>query len=372
MTANNTNGGRYSYGIDPQGDSTANKVLNLVGRNKRVLELGCGPGMMTRYLREQLDCRVTAVEFDAELAKQAEPYCERLIVADLETLDYAASFAADADADKFDVIIAADVLEHLRDPWACLRQLRPLLTDTGYLVVSIPNIAHNVIIGQLLAGRFPYQEQGLLDRTHLRFFARRDIEDLLFSTGFMPEVWQRTLTAETASEFAGAWLQLPQALRDAVAQAEDGQVYQFIVKAFPTTEAAWLEQNRRRLAELSAEREELKGKLHQTEAKLEEYAKAFHEARDLLQEREKAVAEYAQAQEQAKATIASHEAKIAEYAQAFEQARDELEASKNAYNALNVESQALSELIDHLKNDRFPERLLRVGRRTLGKLTPNK
>lgn len=309
---------RYQYAIDLQGDSTANKVLNFVGNGKKVLELGCGPGSMTRVMREHFDCQVSALEIDPELAQLAKPYCEQLYLADLETFDFAATFAEQ----RFDVAIAADVLEHLKDPWSCLRQVREVLQPDGCLIVSIPNIAHNAVIAQLLAGRFPYQSKGLLDYTHLRFFTRRDIEALLLETGFLPQAWQRNIVPEHKTEFGAAWTALPEPLQAALAHAEDGQVYQYIVQARPTTEAAWL-------AHISAENKALRVKFAGLEEDLriarkerEEYAQAFHQARDLLADKENKIAEYADAFEQARTELTRRVRECDDVNKAFNEARD--------------------------------------------------
>ena len=318
---------RYQYAIDPQGDSTANKVLNLVGHEKHVLELGCGPGAMTRYMRERLNCQITALELDPELAALAKPYCEKLYQADLEAFDFAGIFADQ----RFDVIIAADVLEHLKDPWACLRQVRQLLKSEGYLIVSIPNVAHNTIIAQLLTGRFPYQVQGLLDQTHLRFFTRRDIEILLLETGFLPHLWQRNLVAEQKTEFGASWTALPEPLRAALAQAEDGQVYQYIVQAYPTSEAAWLAHVSTENKALQVKFAGLEDDLRTTRKEREEYAQAFQQARDLMADKEN---------------------KIAEYAQAFEQARNELEQRIQHLDEVNIAFNEAREAILKLEQER--------------------
>lgn len=327
---------RYQYAIDLQGDSTANKVLNFVGHGKKVLELGCGPGAMTRVMRERLDCQVSALEIDPELAQLAEPYCEKLYLADLETFDFASTFANQ----RFDVAIAADVLEHLKDPWACLRQVREVLQPDGCLIVSIPNVAHNAIIAQLLAGRFPYQDKGLLDYTHLRFFTRRDIEALLLETGFLPQAWQRNIVPEHKTEFGASWSALPEPLQAALAHAEDGQVYQYIVQARPTTEAAWL-------AHISAENKSLQVKFAGLEDDLriarkerEEYAQAFQQARDLLADKEKKIAEYAEAFEQARTELAQRVQECDDVNKAFNEARD-------AIVRLEKERDALSHQLSH-------------------------
>src|SRR5438874_922 len=152
---------RYHVEIDVDSNSTHANILRLVGTRKRVLELGCATGHMSRILADRA-CDVTAIELDAQAAERASAYCERVIVGDLDQLD----FEQELGAERFDVAIAADVLEHLKDPSAVLRSVRNYLRPDGYVVASIPNIAHMSIRLALLSGRFPYSETGLLDRTH--------------------------------------------------------------------------------------------------------------------------------------------------------------------------------------------------------------
>ncbi len=109
--ASGSDSARYDFDIDLDSRSVHTDVLALVGESHRVLELGPATGYMTRVMRERGN-RVVAIELDEEMARHAEPHCERLIVGDLEDLDLAAEFGED----RFDVIVAADVLEHLRDP----------------------------------------------------------------------------------------------------------------------------------------------------------------------------------------------------------------------------------------------------------------
>jgi len=131
--AEKADGARYDFDIDVDTQSTHAKVVRLVGRHKRVLELGCATGYMSRVLRDH-GCQVVGVELDAAMAARAEAYCDRLIVGDLDRLDLAEGLGDD----RFDVIVAADILEHLKDPWAVLRSLRPYLRPGGYLVASLP------------------------------------------------------------------------------------------------------------------------------------------------------------------------------------------------------------------------------------------
>jgi 2-polyprenyl-3-methyl-5-hydroxy-6-metoxy-1,4-benzoquinol methylase len=94
-------------------------------------------------------------------------------------------------AGQFDLILFADSLEHILDPWTALAEARHLLARGGLLVLSVPNVGHYSVIWQLLRGRWEYREQGLLDITHMRFFTPRSLRDALTKTGF-------AIAAETA------------------------------------------------------------------------------------------------------------------------------------------------------------------------------
>jgi 2-polyprenyl-3-methyl-5-hydroxy-6-metoxy-1,4-benzoquinol methylase len=228
-TLENTGGElRYEFEIDLEADSVHASVVGLAGESRRVLELGCATGYMSEVLRAR-GCYVVGVERDPLMAELAEQRCDRLIVGDLDLLDLAEELAGE----RFDVIVAADVLEHLRDPLHVLRSLRPLLAENGYLVASIPNVAHGSVRLALLEGRFPYQERGLLDRTHLRFFTRESIGQLLEDAGFLISDMVRheliLAASEVPFEDSGATAEL----RAALDSDPDATTYQFVVKAFP-------------------------------------------------------------------------------------------------------------------------------------------
>src|SRR5215467_13800436 len=108
---------KYDYEIDLNDDGAPARVVRMVGRGKRVLEIGAGPGSMTRVLRNRFDCRVTAVEVDPEVIPALSPFCERLYPIDINDPLWPQALEAEQ---KFDVIVAADVLEHLYDPWMAL------------------------------------------------------------------------------------------------------------------------------------------------------------------------------------------------------------------------------------------------------------
>ncbi len=147
-------------------------MLEMVGVGKRVLELGCSNGYMSRLLRQR-NCQVTGVEADPLAATEARAYCEEVIVADLD----ARPLVDLLPGTPFDVAIFGDVLEHLRDPWRVFDETRAFLKPGSFAVLSIPNIAHGSVRLSLLRASFDYQPLGLLDSTHLRFFSLRSIHE---------------------------------------------------------------------------------------------------------------------------------------------------------------------------------------------------
>lgn len=283
----------YDYAIDPAGDATANKVLRLVGNAAQVLELGTAAGVMTRELQRQ-GCTITGIEYDGIMAQVAAQWCQRMIVGDLETLELAERLAGA----RFDVVVAADVLEHLRNPAVVLQRLHAVCTPNAALVISVPNVGYAGLVGALARGAFQYREKGLLDRTHLRFFTRNTLEWMLLETGWIPEVWDAYRVSVERSEFLSDWLRLPPAERDALLARPDGDVYQFIVRARRAIEPGVV-------CRLQAERDDLQCRLqalqaqlaaaeqaHQRDlADLREHQQAFSEARELIAGLQRRVAE---------------------------------------------------------------------------------
>jgi hypothetical protein len=132
------------------------------------------------------------------------------------------------------VIVAADVLEHLKEPEAALRRLRPFVAPGGYLVASVPNVTHGSVRLALLGGSFPYADTGLLDRTHLRFYDRESLVEMLGAGEFSP-VHIETIDVEI--ERAEVPFQLGEhqrALLTALRDQPDALTYQFVVVAYPT------------------------------------------------------------------------------------------------------------------------------------------
>ncbi|MBW7657749.1 class I SAM-dependent methyltransferase [Hydrogenophilus thermoluteolus] len=221
---------RYAYAIDLASPTAPARALAYVPPGSTVLELGPGAGSMTRMLAAR-HCAVTAVERDPECQTLSAPFCTELIAGNLEAPD---AWMPQLEGRRFDVILACDVLEHLRDPALLLRHLPALLAPGGAFIVTIPNAAHLGIIAALLCDDFPYREKGLLDTTHLRFFTRPTLAALLNETGWIANHWEPILLAPQYSEFAAHWERTPAPLRaQLAATAPHGEVYQWLVVAQP-------------------------------------------------------------------------------------------------------------------------------------------
>ena len=147
---------------------------------RRVLDVGCSVGIMGESLRGR-GCSVTGIESVPMLAREARKRLDLIIEADVEKL---AADGADLGS-TFDCVVLADVLEHLRDPWAVTRWASTLVADGGCLVISVPNIRHLHTFWTLaVRRRWPYRSVGLFDRTHLRWFAFNNLAELLNGTDF--------------------------------------------------------------------------------------------------------------------------------------------------------------------------------------------
>lgn len=218
---------KYEYTVNP--NTAAAKVVHMVGAGKRVLELGSGPGSITRLLKGN-QCRVTALELDGKAIEIVSQYCEQVYPCDLNAPEWPAKLSG---LGKFEVIVAGDVLEHLYDPWTTLGSLQPLLAENGYVVISLPHAGHNAVLACLLAGDFEYQPWGLLDKTHIRFFGIKNIQKLFNDAGFKIVEADFVTKNPEQTEFAHRWRRLPSATRQALALNKFGTIYQVVVKAVP-------------------------------------------------------------------------------------------------------------------------------------------
>ena len=147
-------------------------------RGLRVLDLGCGGGHNGAMLKKAGAREVVGLERDPGAAQDARKRLDRVVECDLAKLD-----PADLGDELFDAILASDVLEHLYDAEDVLARAVTRLRPGGAVVLSLPNISNVYVFSQLLLKTWPRRDSGIFDRTHVRFFARRDMVRLLQGAG---------------------------------------------------------------------------------------------------------------------------------------------------------------------------------------------
>lgn len=168
-------GERYPVKASPY--SSHSRIVEMCGdgRGRRVLDVGCARGHLGSLLLGK-GWAVTGIEPDPDDAAVARNAGLEVVVAPAEQ-------ALSGLANRHDVIVFADVLEHMVDPAAVLSAAVPLLERGGRIIISMPNVAHLTTRLQLLFGSFTYTDRGILDRTHLRFYTRRTVRSLVEGCG---------------------------------------------------------------------------------------------------------------------------------------------------------------------------------------------
>lgn len=173
-------------------EEALNAVLKHNIGAERVLEIGCASGATGKRMKEVLPIEYYAgIEMSEEAADIARRHLDRVISADIEAVDLHDVFGAENDG--FDLILAMDVLEHLNDPWDTLASLSQYLKPGGYVVASIPNVQNITIINDLIKGKWRYEEAGLLDVTHLRFFTLEALVKMFEGAGLQIEATDHIL-----------------------------------------------------------------------------------------------------------------------------------------------------------------------------------
>jgi len=152
-------------------------LAKLIPEKSEVLDIGCSSGNFGAELIAKKNCVVDGIEPDQTDSKLAAKRLRTVWTLNIETDSLAAIRR------KYDVIVMADVIEHLVFPAAALRRLKSLLKPSGRLVFSVPNMAHISVRLALLAGNFTYTETGLLDKTHLHYYDHDELQHVLDEAG---------------------------------------------------------------------------------------------------------------------------------------------------------------------------------------------
>lgn len=218
---------RYHTDINPEESNNSHAaMLRMVGFNKRVLETGCASGHMSALLSAQ-GCSVIGMEIESSIVEPALQWLERAVIGDLEV----PSIWSDLEGESFDAILFGDVLEHLKDPLTVLRESAQHLAPAGVVIISVPNIAHADVKVALIKGTFPYSESGLLDRTHISFFTKDSLVDLVREAGLAVVEISRITVPVFSTEIGVSRDDIDDATFSAVTNDREAETYQFVVKA---------------------------------------------------------------------------------------------------------------------------------------------
>ena len=193
---------------------------------RNVLDVGCANGTLGEAVKRRQGAQMTGVEYDEHLATEAMERLDRVITGDLNELP---SILSQLDG-PYDCIVFADVLEHIQDPWGCLTAFTEHLAPNGEVIVSLPNVGHlSTLTAVFLRRTWPRRDRGLHDSTHVRWFARNDISELLAGASLRPVSWkrsQRFVDAPVALNRLAVLVGWIPGLRDLL-------TYQFVVVARP-------------------------------------------------------------------------------------------------------------------------------------------
>lgn len=242
----------YDATVDSAAENNSHALmLRLIPAAGRVLDVGCATGYLGAALMDR-GCTVAGVELDPVAAERAAAILGEVLVADLETVDLVAHFGPES----FDTVVLGDVLEHLRDPLRLLRGAMPLLRPGGSVVISVPNVTHGDLRLALLQGRWEYRDRGLLDRTHLHFFTRASLLQLLEDAGLVAVDLRRTTAPLLQTELEVDAGRLPDGVLEWAQSQPEATTYQFLVRAVRDDAEGALHQ-------VVAERDELRARLRE-------------------------------------------------------------------------------------------------------------
>lgn len=217
---------KYDFELDLSQNSSTGLLLGKIDKGDVVLEFGCATGRMTRYMQQELGCKVYIVEYEKSAFETALQYAEDGVCGDILEFEWYEKFKDI----KFDAILFADVLEHLSRPESVIKKSAEMLKDDGHIYVSVPNITHNDIILKACNEHFDYTSVGLLDDTHIHFWGLENIKKLGEKCGMNPDKIEATYceTQET-EQYTEECTECDILLKNILKERKGGEIYQFIV-----------------------------------------------------------------------------------------------------------------------------------------------
>lgn len=215
---------KYNFDLELVNNNSLLLILQQIKPDSTVLEFGPANGRLTKYLNKELNCDVYLAELDEAAGKEALEYGKELVVGDIENYEWYDVFRKI----KFDYILFADVLEHLRDPKSVLAKSKLLLKQEGSFLLSVPNMAHNSVLIDLMRNELCYTNVGLLDNTHIHFFTYNSLERMLKECDLYPCRRMGTYCEVGKTEITNSVYDIAGISPEYWNTRQYGEVYQFV------------------------------------------------------------------------------------------------------------------------------------------------
>ena len=215
---------KYDFDLELVNNNSLLLILQQIKSDSVVLEFGPANGRMTKYLKKELDCEVYLAELDEEAGKEALEYGKELVVGDIENYEWFDKFRKI----EFDYILFADVLEHLRNPKDVIAKSKLLLKQDGSILLSVPNMAHNSVLIDLMKNELRYTDVGLLDNTHIHFFTYNNLERMVEECDLYPCKRMGTYCEVGRNEISNSIYDVPNIRPEYWNTRKYGEVYQFV------------------------------------------------------------------------------------------------------------------------------------------------
>ncbi|MCB2312010.1 glycosyltransferase [Clostridium tagluense] len=219
---------KYNFELDLDSENSLSTIINMIKPKSKVLEFGPANGRMTKYLSENLNCSIDIVEIDESAGREALQYSNKSFVGeDLGDIEKY-KWLEELKNERYDYIVFGDVLEHLYFPSKALKLCNRILKDSGSIIISAPNIAHNSVIIDLINDEFKYNEVGLLDNTHISFFSYKSLIRMIEGSGYKTVIEKATHCRVGENEIDNNYNCVSKECAKSLRKRDKGNLYQFV------------------------------------------------------------------------------------------------------------------------------------------------
>lgn len=181
-------------------DDPKEVVVRHIKPKTRVLDVGCGVGAFGGWLKKNHKCSVDGIEFHPDAVKESKKRLDRVSLVDLNNIT---KLNSALQGKSFHYITLIDVLEHCMYPVEVLQSLKKHMVKRGAFLISLPNVAHHSVRFGLLKGQFNYADSGILDRTHVKFYTKKTMQELVEKAGLRSEVVGATVPHSGVWKYVG-------------------------------------------------------------------------------------------------------------------------------------------------------------------------